>query len=436
MNEKSENQLDKSSHIPQKHLQVVGYYTPEKYKKADFDEYTTQKNSAEKQLSANEKLKKSLQEEAKAIRDTFLKEFERSPYKNTPIYVFGGAYPYPLKFLLVSLEKIKEDALTPSLILKEIDDCVGRFKLNDLPYDFSILLKMENQHIIDKAHEAGTELEKKFADYKPNLTELTKKWDELENNQKQIENNLKSYLPSTKTNKILLDSFNHALDKITDEAQRIGANCIGITGVCSDLKRNHSKSIDEIVNEYSTLKNMNSQQSEKIKLLKEIQKAHLENWIVGQKYSNKQILEAFQEQKENSSYSQRDASEEGAAINNDKKEMPVNSKDEEIEDIVQSGNIIGSGSAHSEPDSSSKMNISMMVLGGFIAALGIAAVAVAFTVLNAATLGVPGLVVAGIGMAAVLSGIGLFAVGTYKNRTTSPPEELADDSVVQPRFNT
>ncbi|MBA3536333.1 MAG: hypothetical protein H0T84_06975, partial [Tatlockia sp.] len=65
--------------------------------------------------------------------------------------------------------------------------------------------------------------------------------------------------------------------------------------------------------------------------------------------------------------------------------------------------------------SRSAMNINMMVLGGFIAAAGIVAVAVAFTVLNATTFGVPGLVVAGIGVAVALSGIGLFATGAYKN---------------------
>ncbi|HBD7476101.1 TPA: hypothetical protein KKX77_002628 [Legionella pneumophila] len=64
---------------------------------------------------------------------------------------------------------------------------------------------------------------------------------------------------------------------------------------------------------------------------------------------------------------------------------------------------------------SSMSNISMMVLGGFIAAAGIAAVAIAFTVLNAATFGITGLLVAGIGSGAVLAGVGLFASGAYKN---------------------
>lgn len=58
-------------------------------------------------------------------------------------------------------------------------------------------------------------------------------------------------------------------------------------------------------------------------------------------------------------------------------------------------------------------NISMQILGGFMAALGCSAVALAFTVLNTATLG-------GVGIAALILGIGFFAVGTYRNCQTSP----------------
>ena len=65
--------------------------------------------------------------------------------------------------------------------------------------------------------------------------------------------------------------------------------------------------------------------------------------------------------------------------------------------------------------SSSINNISMMVLGGFITVLGVAAVATSFILLNALTGGVVGLVVAGIGIASILSGIGLFATGAYRN---------------------
>ena len=68
----------------------------------------------------------------------------------------------------------------------------------------------------------------------------------------------------------------------------------------------------------------------------------------------------------------------------------------------------------------STSNISMMVLGGFIAAAGIAAVAVAFTVLNAATFGVAGGGLACAGAAAALSGVGLFAAGTKKYIAEKP----------------
>jgi len=70
-----------------------------------------------------------------------------------------------------------------------------------------------------------------------------------------------------------------------------------------------------------------------------------------------------------------------------------------------------------ETNSLSMSNISMMVLGGFIAVAGIAAIAIAFTVLNAATLGIPGLLLAGVGIAAVLAGCGLFAYNMKKQTT-------------------
>ena len=68
---------------------------------------------------------------------------------------------------------------------------------------------------------------------------------------------------------------------------------------------------------------------------------------------------------------------------------------------------------------SSMSNISMIVLGGFIAVAGIAAIAIAFTVLNAATsaLGIPGLLLAVAGIAAVLTGCGLFACNMNKKTT-------------------
>lgn len=73
-------------------------------------------------------------------------------------------------------------------------------------------------------------------------------------------------------------------------------------------------------------------------------------------------------------------------------------------------------------------NTSMQVLGGFIAVIGAAAVAVAFVALNAATLGLAGLIVAGSGSAAILGGVGLFAAGTYK-KCQSTSDVVLDDSL-------
>ncbi|PWY54026.1 hypothetical protein DGG96_19175 [Legionella qingyii] len=75
-------------------------------------------------------------------------------------------------------------------------------------------------------------------------------------------------------------------------------------------------------------------------------------------------------------------------------------------------------------------NISMQILGGFMAVVGAAAVVVAFVVLNAATFGIAGLITAGIGIAAALSGVGLFATGTYRNCQSAPDQSL--DSVFVP----
>jgi hypothetical protein len=69
-------------------------------------------------------------------------------------------------------------------------------------------------------------------------------------------------------------------------------------------------------------------------------------------------------------------------------------------------------------------NISMMVLGGFIAVVGVAVVALAFILLNAATGGITGLVIAGIGTAAALSGIGLFAFGSQGNNQPNSQDTL------------
>ena len=73
---------------------------------------------------------------------------------------------------------------------------------------------------------------------------------------------------------------------------------------------------------------------------------------------------------------------------------------------------------------SSSLSFSMHLICGFITALGVAAVAVAFTVLNAATLGTGGMVLAGIGVATILGGVGLFASSFKKNEQPTHTDSL------------
>ncbi len=70
--------------------------------------------------------------------------------------------------------------------------------------------------------------------------------------------------------------------------------------------------------------------------------------------------------------------------------------------------------------------ISMRILSGFITALGLAAVAIAFLVLNAATFGILGIVVAGIGIGLALGGIGLFATTTRVTKSMGKPVDQLD----------
>lgn len=72
------------------------------------------------------------------------------------------------------------------------------------------------------------------------------------------------------------------------------------------------------------------------------------------------------------------------------------------------------------------MDISMYVLSGFITIVGCAAVATAFIFLNAATFSTAGLVVAGIGAASILAGIGIFGTEMCKNKPTTSNEFLED----------
>ncbi|MBA3535040.1 MAG: hypothetical protein H0T84_00260 [Tatlockia sp.] len=68
------------------------------------------------------------------------------------------------------------------------------------------------------------------------------------------------------------------------------------------------------------------------------------------------------------------------------------------------------------------LNISMQVLGLFIGVVGIAAVAVAFIALNALSGGTLGLVVAAVGVTAMLGGFGLFGGGLYRSCNPETPE--------------
>ncbi|BCA95881.1 hypothetical protein TUM19329_22420 [Legionella antarctica] len=66
-------------------------------------------------------------------------------------------------------------------------------------------------------------------------------------------------------------------------------------------------------------------------------------------------------------------------------------------------------------------NFKMQILGGFITALGASAVAIAFIALNAGTFGIAGLVLAGVGIAATLAGVGLFARSSIKKYENTQP---------------
>lgn len=70
-----------------------------------------------------------------------------------------------------------------------------------------------------------------------------------------------------------------------------------------------------------------------------------------------------------------------------------------------------------ENDMQAQTNISMAVLNGFIAVAGIAAIAVAFAVFNAAALNPVGLGLAAIGAVSALVGVGLFAKNMRGNQS-------------------
>lgn len=107
----------------------------------------------------------------------------------------------------------------------------------------------------------------------------------------------------------------------------------------------------------------------------------------------------------------------------------LNASDMEIDesdliDLPKDTNITPAATVHqntTSKTSKANFNISMQVLGGFIAAVGCAAVATAFILLNAASLGTVGLVVAGLGAAAILAGVGLFATHSPKPEPANEP---------------
>ncbi|MBL7525067.1 hypothetical protein [Legionella bononiensis] len=66
-------------------------------------------------------------------------------------------------------------------------------------------------------------------------------------------------------------------------------------------------------------------------------------------------------------------------------------------------------------------HIDYQIVSGFMMALGVVAIALAFTVLHAASLGTAGIVTASLGFASVLSGIGFFTTGyTDETKTLNP----------------
>lgn len=85
-----------------------------------------------------------------------------------------------------------------------------------------------------------------------------------------------------------------------------------------------------------------------------------------------------------------------------------------------------------ETNTSCFNGISMSILSGFIIGVGAAAVALAFTVLNAATFGLAGIIAASLGTAALLGGLGIFsysAVNLCKTKNNEHDEEAAYSSL-------
>ncbi len=111
-------------------------------------------------------------------------------------------------------------------------------------------------------------------------------------------------------------------------------------------------------------------------------------------------------------------------------------KFEEIFEVIESSQLddesLSANQKVEEQNDASEQNscitaLSMQILGGTIAVLGIAAVALAFTVLNASTLGIGGVVALAIGAALILAGVGFFAKGMVDNCRALDSDPLSLD---------
>jgi len=103
-------------------------------------------------------------------------------------------------------------------------------------------------------------------------------------------------------------------------------------------------------------------------------------------------------------------------------EIPGGSKNDEI--LIETISEHGSEAPFMTP-------FNMQVLSGFMMALGTAAIAIAFSLLNAATLGAAGVVVASVGLVSLVAGCGFFKVASDYSSSEDPslPEALASPSM-------
>lgn len=119
----------------------------------------------------------------------------------------------------------------------------------------------------------------------------------------------------------------------------------------------------------------------------------------------------------------------GTIINEDGIESEIIITPQEIPDLfnepkLSSDHANGTASENSE----TLFNcIDFQIISGFMMIVGAAAVTVAFAVLNAASLGITGLAVGGLGVAAVLTGIGIFKTGYDRNY--SEPKQLQENGL-------